>query len=211
MLTLLCLLLTTISQWLASSQLQTASVGVSVVRINKDAKSGVSAIPVFEYDAHRALAPASTQKLLVTAAALAECGENAVFTTDVYLRGRMSSTGVWEGDLIIVGGGDALMGSQYASSGPNDFVNKINGALREMGVKRITGRIIADARGSHSGYISPDWTWEDMGNHYAAGHYPLNYALNRYRLILDRCSSLAGLPGFDLPFVEKSQLGSRIP
>lgn len=173
-------------QWLSDSALSPATVGIEVVRIDSDeAKTNISSTIIYSNDAEKAFVPASIQKLLTTSAALNICGADYKIKTEIYRRGVIDDQGVLHGDIIICGQGDALMGSEKSLFGKDAFRDTLFSVLQKNGIRSISGSIIADARSQQGTGISPDWTWEDMGNYYAAGHYALNYHLNRYSLILD--------------------------
>jgi D-alanyl-D-alanine carboxypeptidase/D-alanyl-D-alanine-endopeptidase (penicillin-binding protein 4) len=93
------------------------------------------------------LLPASNMKILVAAVALEVLGPDYRFTTE--LHGRVDN-GVVTGDLGVIGGGDPVMQSEgYAQSVryPNRNytpTERIAEALREIGVTRVSGNIVAD-------------------------------------------------------------------
>src|SRR5260221_14587291 len=61
---------------------------------------------VYELNADKLFAPASTTKLYSVAAALAEFGADHRFVTPVHRRGKLDDGGVLLGDLILVASGD---------------------------------------------------------------------------------------------------------
>lgn len=85
-----------------------------------------------------ALAPASNEKLFVTAAALLKFGTRARLTTTVVgAPGReIDNKGVLRGNLYLVGGGDPSFG--------NDAVTRLARELDEGGLKRVTGAVVGD-------------------------------------------------------------------
>ena len=86
-----------------------ASIGFYV----KDINSGEV---ISSLNAVLSLAPASTQKLITTAAALEILGSNYRFKTRLEYTGKIDKqTGILEGNLIIKGGGDPTLGSKYFS------------------------------------------------------------------------------------------------
>jgi D-alanyl-D-alanine carboxypeptidase len=62
--------------------------------------------------------------------------------------------------------------------------------VKQLGISRIEGDIVADASIFDEEAVSPYWLWEDMGNYYAAGVYGLAVFDNMFRLGLK-----SGLPG----------------
>jgi len=108
--------------------------------------------PLYSHGAGTALAPASTQKLLVAAAALALLGPDTRFTTTVVapaapVAGRVD--GLW-----LVGGGDPMLASPefiaYAATQPRvaamswTSLGSLADALAAAGVRSVVGGVHAD-------------------------------------------------------------------
>lgn len=166
---------------LQSPLLRAASVGIEIAEVQADGNLRT----LYAQDAGRALMPASTLKLVTTATALTLCGAETRVETTVGYTGTLDAAGCLQGDVVIRGGGDATLASRYDSRSPQTFVTEAAQALKRAGVKHIRGRIIGDGSCLADDGVSPDWTWEDLGNYYAAGLYGLNYGANSYKLILD--------------------------
>ncbi len=109
--------------------------------------------------------PASTIKILVAAAALDVLGDDFTFRTTVL--GEPPSSGVINGDVTLVGGGDPLLsGEWYASSGLDRFpvfgetsLDDLARQLSALGVQRITGSIV----GNGSRYDN-EWYYDEWGD-----------------------------------------------
>ena len=103
---------------------------------------------VFRHQADRALVPASTQKVVVGQVALDRLGADHRFRTRVL--GPAPVDGVVTGDVALVGGGDPLLTTAtYAfvrrtAEQPLTFLDALADALVAGGVRRVTGRIVAD-------------------------------------------------------------------
>jgi len=126
--------------------------------------------------------PASTMKLVTTATALELLGPTFRFQTKLEIDGTLSSTGTLNGNLYIRGGGDPTLGSEHL--GDKDFLTKWVEEVKKAGIKKITGQIIADGSLYDNEGVNPKWTWEDIGNYYAAGAYGISYMDNTYQLVL---------------------------
>ena len=126
--------------------------------------------------------PASTMKLVTTATALELLGPTFRFQTKLEIDGTLSSTGILNGNLYIRGGGDPTLGSEHL--GDKDFLTKWVEEVKKAGIKKITGQIIADGSLYDNEGVNPKWTWEDIGNYYAAGAYGISYMDNTYQLVL---------------------------
>ena len=126
---------------------------------------------IAEHNPNLSLSPASITKLFSTATAIEVLGPNYTPTTRIYLEGNIDSNGILQGNIWVRGGGDASLGSKYYSEegSENKFLEKWADTLSKLGLKGLTGGIIADA--SEFGYAGiPDgWNWSDMGNYYGAG------------------------------------------
>ncbi|MEG1585753.1 MAG: D-alanyl-D-alanine carboxypeptidase/D-alanyl-D-alanine-endopeptidase [Bacteroidales bacterium] len=166
-----------VKRFLDTNGFQHASVGISVVRLS-DGKS------VVEHNPQIALIPASTQKVITTASALRLLGDTYRIKTTVGYSGKIEN-GILKGDLIIRGGGDPSLGSKYAGRPKEAFFEELTATVKKAGIIKIDGDIIGDESVMNTEGIAPGWSWEDMGNYYAAGIYGLNYNDNLYELILD--------------------------
>jgi D-alanyl-D-alanine carboxypeptidase/D-alanyl-D-alanine-endopeptidase (penicillin-binding protein 4) len=103
---------------------------------------------VFRHQADRPFIPASTQKVLVGQVALDRLGVDHRFRTRVL--GPAPVDGVVTGDVVLLGAGDPLLTTAaYAfvrrtADQPLTFLDALADALATAGVRRITGRILAD-------------------------------------------------------------------
>lgn len=138
-----------------------ASWGALVV----DAKTGE---PVFARNPDALLAPASVTKLFSCAAALVALGPDHRHETAVYQRGLLLK-GTLRGDLILVAGGDVMLGGRtkggrtvfkdkdhtYANGGsgadltdtdPLFGLNELAKQVKAAGVDRLEGEVVVDER-----------------------------------------------------------------
>lgn len=100
------------------------------------------------------LRPASTQKCITAIAALDKLGPDYNFTTRIYYTGTINdSTKVLEGDLYCQGGMDPMFSS-------SDMVS-IARAVRDLGIRRIKGKIYADLSFKERGLLGEGWCWDD--------------------------------------------------
>lgn len=127
---------------------------------------------IADYNGEMSLPPASVMKLVTTATALQILGSGYRFETSIKYSGEIdTTTGVLNGDLYIIGGGDPTLGSKYFSEDyhERDFLLEWVDTVKNYGITAINGRVIADGSiykytGAPSG-----WVWGDMGNYYGAG------------------------------------------
>lgn len=91
---------------------------------------------VYARNAAAALLPASNEKLALTYAALVALGPSFRLRTEVLGDGRLRDGVVWVGDLILKGYGDPTLDAAGLAALAHD--------LRASGIRRVTGRLIAD-------------------------------------------------------------------
>src|ERR1035437_304443 len=137
---------------------------------------------IFQFRPNNSTIPASTMKLVTTATALEILGPKFCFQTKLEIDGKINSDGVLNGNLYIRGGGDPTLGSEHL--GEHDFLTKWVEEVKKLGIKKINGQIIADGTLYDDQGVNPKWTWEDIGNYYAAGASGISYMDNTYQLVL---------------------------
>lgn len=164
-------------EFINHSSLKSASVSIGICDLSTGKFQA-------DYNTRQSLVPASTLKLITTATALDMYGPDYRFKTKLEYSGTISSDGTLHGDIYIIGSGDPTLGSENSNIPADQFISNCVNAIKNAGIKAIRGRIIADGSICDNEGISPYWTWEDLGNYYAAGAYGVNFADNRYRLIL---------------------------
>lgn len=155
--------------------LESANISLLV----KDLSSGLT---VFQFRPNSCTIPASTMKLVTTATALELLGSGFCFKTRLEMDGTLNSEGILNGNLYIKGGGDPTLGSEKL--GDANFMAKWTEAILKAGIRKIKGKIVADATLYDEQGVNPKWTWEDVGNYYAAGSYGISYMDNTYQLVL---------------------------
>lgn len=145
----------------------------------RDVSTGLQ---VVDLQASHLLTPASTMKIVSTAAAYRILGPDYRIPTEVMMTGPVRD-GVLEGDLCLVGHGDPTIESQYL---PREerwaLYDEISAALSERGITRITGSVLALSDRRDFQAVNPYWSAVDMGNYYGAGHFMLNVLDNTYHL-----------------------------
>ena len=103
-----------------------------------------------------ALAEASTQKLLVAAAALSVLGPTHRFTTRAVTAAPVQGGDI-SGDLVIVGGGDPVLTSVPGAAQPSTSLSDLADAIVRAGVRRIDGSLVADDSRYDRTREVPDW------------------------------------------------------
>jgi D-alanyl-D-alanine carboxypeptidase/D-alanyl-D-alanine-endopeptidase (penicillin-binding protein 4) len=129
-----------------------------------------SSAAVASKNENKLLSPASTMKLFSSAAALEILGAAYKPKTQILYTGEITRDSLLTGDLIVKGFGDASLGSKYFTTVEKRraFFDVWAAKIKNAGILKIEGKIIADA--SSFGYFGAPagWVWGDMGNYYGA-------------------------------------------
>ena len=146
------------------SPFKTAGFGFYAIDLN-------SGEVISQYQADMALRPASTQKLITTAAALNLLGPGFTFKTQLAYSGEIiKDSNYLDGDLYIIGGGDPALGSKYFDETQGkQFLGEFYAEIENLGIDSVAGRVIADARYYGWDLVPPGWSWQNMGQYYGAG------------------------------------------
>ncbi|WP_272481717.1 D-alanyl-D-alanine carboxypeptidase [Rhodothermus marinus] len=150
-------------------------------------------------NAEQGLLPASTHKLLTTAAALDLLGPDYRYQTVLYFVGQVDGATL-RGDLILRGSGDPTFGSP-SWPGP-DPLRTWAQELARMGIRRIEGRLIGDDNRFDDRPYADGWdidyvtTQINLGLGFAVGG--LSYHDNIVRLHMQ-----ATRPGAPLAFTQE--------
>ncbi len=120
---------------------------------------------LYERNARKNMTPASTMKLLTTAAALDAFGPDYRIRTTLETAARLDGAGRVLGDVFLVGRGDPVL-SEKGPDGQTAF-DSFATALLAAGVRRIEGRLVG-----HEGLFKDrrpeDWEWSDLVWSYGA-------------------------------------------
>ncbi len=98
------------------------------------------------------LNPASNQKIITTCAALQFLGTYYKFQTKLFHTGLIED-GTLYGDLYLVGGFDPMF--KYSD------LDSLLKPLKDLGIKKITGKICGDVSLKDSLYWGKGWMWDD--------------------------------------------------
>lgn len=140
---------------------------------------------IYAFDADRNLAPASVMKLYPTSAAMLLLGPDYRYSTAVVMSGTFNRRkGILHGDVIIKGGGDPSLGSDYFSGHYGNFISEWTDALAATGLRRIKGRVAAAGSIYDFSPAPAGWAWGDLGQYYGAGVYDINLNDNKYKIYI---------------------------
>jgi D-alanyl-D-alanine carboxypeptidase/D-alanyl-D-alanine-endopeptidase (penicillin-binding protein 4) len=124
----------------------------------------VDGVPIGSYNPGLAVIPASNQKVPVAAAALDILGEDFRYTTTA-VAASAPANGVIDGDLVIVGGGDPLLSSDwypasnlelYPILSPTSF-DALADRVVNAGVTTIRGSVVGDGSRYDDEFFAPGW------------------------------------------------------
>jgi D-alanyl-D-alanine carboxypeptidase/D-alanyl-D-alanine-endopeptidase (penicillin-binding protein 4) len=149
---------------ISQPEYKNASVGIDV----RDLKTGQT---VFKFNAERDLIPASTMKLVTSATALELLGAGYRFETEIGYTGKTEKSKVLNGDLVVIGGADPVLGSNYFADYyfTDNFFDVWARKIKAAGIEQIEGDLILDGSVYDNEKIPATWVWEDIANYYGAG------------------------------------------
>ena len=138
---------------------------------------------VFDKNSRIGLAPASTQKIITSAAAYELLGKKFRYETK-FLYYSSINKGKLTGGIAVLPSFDPTLGSwRWKSTSENAVLTRTASAISKLGIKEFD-RFILDETGMEAEAIPGGWNWDDIGNYYGAGADALNWRENQFDLIL---------------------------
>ncbi|MCX7737402.1 MAG: D-alanyl-D-alanine carboxypeptidase/D-alanyl-D-alanine-endopeptidase, partial [Candidatus Kapabacteria bacterium] len=153
-----------------------ATIGVSVFNL----ESGEF---LYRRNDSKNFIPASTLKLLTTAAALEYLGADFFYTTNLYLDGKIQSNNEFEGNIIFRGAGDPTF-SAYFLENPLKVIDFFVDRLDSLGIKSIKGNLITDNRYFDKNYYPTGWAIDDIIYPFSAQVDALSFNDNKIDIII---------------------------
>lgn len=152
-----------------------------------EVRSLASGRVLYAQGAGKSMQPASTLKLVPTAAALDAFGPGHRIRTTVETAGRLDGLGRVLGDVYLVGRGDPNLSGRFSEGRITAAFEQMADQLVEAGVRRIEGRLVG-----HEGLFpgerrGDDWSWGDLVWWYGAEVSALSFN--------DNCADLRVAPG----------------
>lgn len=117
------------------------------------------------YNFDKTVRPASSLKLLTSAAILDELGADYTYLTRIYGLGHQLGD-TWEGDIIIRGVGDPSISGEFYNENRFHVFDKFFSALYDRGIREINGNLIGNAAFFDSQPYPEGWSWEDLSFYY---------------------------------------------
>lgn len=122
---------------------------------------------LFSRNAGKLFMPASNQKLLTGATALATLGPEYRFTTTI-LGALPSSNGVMPGDLVVVGTGDPTVSDSLTGGDALAPLRALADSLAGRGIRAVAGRLIRGGDAFPDSTLGFGWSWDDLDYGYSA-------------------------------------------
>ncbi|MCC5878112.1 MAG: D-alanyl-D-alanine carboxypeptidase/D-alanyl-D-alanine-endopeptidase [Candidatus Sumerlaeia bacterium] len=155
---------------------------------------------LFAHNADRGFTPASTLKIITTAAALDILGPDYTFETKLEAIGTTDDEGTLHGDLVITGSGDPSLGSWHLDE-ENSREAVLQGwkdSLVDAGIRRIEGKIIGDGRFFTEEYFNTAWPYGFLVYWFGAGTSGLAFEENAWRATIRPGENVGDRPRIDI-------------
>jgi D-alanyl-D-alanine carboxypeptidase/D-alanyl-D-alanine-endopeptidase (penicillin-binding protein 4) len=142
---------------------------------------------VYQKNGRKSFRPASTLKLVTTAAALDALGGKDEPQTTLETAAPLAAGGVLDGDLFLVGGGDPDLSEVPLEGREKPPLDTLADAVVAAGIREVRGRLVG-----HEGLFAgprrgAGWGWEDLVWWYGAEVSALSFN--------DNCAHLTVSPG----------------
>jgi D-alanyl-D-alanine carboxypeptidase/D-alanyl-D-alanine-endopeptidase (penicillin-binding protein 4) len=147
---------------------------------------------IYSRNAGKLFMPASNQKLLTGAVALAQLGPEFRYHTAFAARGTVRG-GTLHGDLVVIGRGDPTVSDHMLAGDAMAPLRAIADSLAARGVRRVTGRIVRGGDAFPDAPLGFGWAWDDLPYAYSAGADELMFNEGFTRVLL-RGGVTAGAP-----------------
>ena len=190
---------------LADSSMANSSLSLCILDLS-------NAETVIEHNSRKSLIPASVLKLFTSSAALELLGPEYRFRTKIGYNGNLNKkSGRLEGNIIITGSGDPALGSEYFKEYYRNFLSNWMTEIKNLGIKKIEGKVITDDSRYDFQPVPAKWLWEDEGNYYGAGAYGLSIFDNTFKIHF-RTEGDGSIPVITrfVPAVCRFQLSNRL-
>jgi D-alanyl-D-alanine carboxypeptidase/D-alanyl-D-alanine-endopeptidase (penicillin-binding protein 4) len=154
--------------------------------------------PIYSLNEAQLFQPASNAKLYTTSAAMALLGPQATFVTRIFAKGGLSGGGRLQGDVVLVGGGDADISGRpmpYVSPGarpkedvastpadPLQHLAEMADQVAATGLKQVTGDVVGDDTMFPWEPYAADWSIDDAVWGYGAPVSALTINDNQLKL-----------------------------
>jgi D-alanyl-D-alanine carboxypeptidase/D-alanyl-D-alanine-endopeptidase (penicillin-binding protein 4) len=122
---------------------------------------------LYSRNAGKLFMPASNQKIITGAVALARLGPTYRWRTPVVATGPVAN-GVLRGDLAVIGSGDPGVSDRVLGDAMKPL-RMVADSLAARGVRRISGQVLATGDAFPDAIYGFGWAWDDFEFGYSAG------------------------------------------
>lgn len=142
-----------IDSLLSDRKFANAQIGVLIV----DPATGDT---LYSHNAGKLFMPASNQKILTAAVALAQLGPEYRYRTVIAKRGAQRDS-ILEGDLIVIGRGDPTISDRFRGNA-TAAMDEIADSIRGRGITRVTGVLRQGGNAFPDSIYGYGWEWDDL-------------------------------------------------
>ena len=176
---------------IAQARFAAASWGIHVVSLD-------SGQTLYAHAADKLFTPASTAKLFTAGLALARFGPDHRVPTSLFATASVRRDGTMPGDLVLVGYGDPMLGSDKRVS----WADTLAIDLRKTGVRTVDGDLVADATWFSAPLYGRGWEAADLMTWFGAPASALSVDDNVVRLEISPAAKVGGRARvrYDVPF-----------
>lgn len=128
------------------------------------------------------MVPASNMKIITSAVALSQLGDDFRFTTTFSAHGTIAD-GVLNGDLVVTGRGDPTL-SDHVRGSARLAMDSLADSIVAHGVHAISGHIYSGADNFPGPHVGEGWAWDDLTESYGAGVDELLYNEGMGRVVV---------------------------
>jgi D-alanyl-D-alanine carboxypeptidase/D-alanyl-D-alanine-endopeptidase (penicillin-binding protein 4) len=121
---------------------------------------------LYSRNAGKLFMPASNQKIITAAVALALLGPDFVYRTPVVAQGTLQD-GVLQGHLAIAGRGDPTISGRVFGDAMLPL-RRLADSLWNRGLRHVVGDVVADGNAFPDGVLGFGWTYSDLESGYSA-------------------------------------------
>ena len=158
---------------------------------------------LYALNARKLMMPASTLKVVTLAAAGERLGWDYAYETRIVADGAVQG-GRLDGNLVIVGNGDPSLERPALDGWASQ--------IKSLGISRVTGMVLADARWFKGDGLGFGWSWDDVPYYYAAPIAAAQFHENAVEVAL-RPGPSPGAPavyGLTPPGINGLQIENRV-
>lgn len=148
---------------------------------------------LYSHNAGKLFMPASNQKILTGATALAQLGGDFRFRTEFASNGRLVN-GSLRGDLVVVGRGDPTVSDAAFGDGMKPLRAAAD-SLWARGVREIGGALVRGGDAFPDSTLGFGWAWDDLDYGYSAGVDELFFNEGIARVTVHAARTVGGTAG----------------